>query len=239
MSTLGEILGGILKDITQSRAAADAVTRDYMELYARDPLLAQLPVPRMTIRDVTVTLRFAVDQQRATSPVEPPEATLNKVWVSSLTSRVVPGLITANVGRGRSLAGADAVAAAVGKAVSRASLDLSGAVRGQPDKAVGSSVDTIMAEIEKLPAAQRKLLPASAELKLIVEREVREQLTTDLPVLKQAAVAKAAALSDLDILVRQADLAQASPSSIQEITLSLALDDVRLSVDGTTPATEA
>ncbi len=61
MPTLEDILGAVLKDLLKARAAADAVSADLRGEYQQNAVLSQLSVPRLTIGQATLTVRYVVN----------------------------------------------------------------------------------------------------------------------------------------------------------------------------------
>lgn len=60
MAELHEIIGGVLRDIAQSRIASDIHSREASLSYQKDPILRKFPVPRVDIASAEIDLRFAV-----------------------------------------------------------------------------------------------------------------------------------------------------------------------------------
>lgn len=67
MADLREVVGAILRDITEARAQADAASRDMAVMYAKDPILRTFTVPRTEIRDLKLDLKIAVGGLAETS----------------------------------------------------------------------------------------------------------------------------------------------------------------------------
>jgi len=83
MPDLNQIVGAILRDITEARTAADFATREVSSYYGNDEIMKYFPVPRVDIHDVTIDLRFAVgsvanDENRQTDK----KAKLNDLSIS-------------------------------------------------------------------------------------------------------------------------------------------------------------
>lgn len=60
MADLREVVGAILRDITEARAQADLASRDTALMYAKDPILRSFTIPRTEIRDLKLDLKIAV-----------------------------------------------------------------------------------------------------------------------------------------------------------------------------------
>jgi hypothetical protein len=60
MVELSKIVGTILKDLAQSRAISDKFTRDISVDYASDKILKLFPVPRVEIKEIKISIPFAI-----------------------------------------------------------------------------------------------------------------------------------------------------------------------------------
>lgn len=70
MPTLGEILGGLMADVTHARRIADEHAVRLAEYYASEPLLQGLPVPRLRLPEVVVDLPVLLDDYLEGAPAE-------------------------------------------------------------------------------------------------------------------------------------------------------------------------
>lgn len=68
MAELGDVLGAVLRDITQSRVTGDLFSRDVSREYARDAILSAFPVPRVEIKEASIKLRLAINAVESKSP---------------------------------------------------------------------------------------------------------------------------------------------------------------------------
>ena len=57
--TLSDVLGAILKDVTESRHLSDKYSRDLSRNYEIDDILKTYPVPRTEIKELDIDLKFA------------------------------------------------------------------------------------------------------------------------------------------------------------------------------------
>lgn len=231
MPKLSEVLGGVLKDLTHSRIVADAVSRECFDAYQADPVLARVPVPRLTIKEVSLKLRFAVEEHAHRPGAESDELVFARLWRQELATRVLPHVL--RVAPKRPLDPA-VIAAATAKAARSAavSYQLGVAAAGRQGPAIQRSVTDILKAMQALPAAARRQLPALRALRRIVERQVRDRLEAMLPRLQQLSIARLGGRLDLDVAVRRADLAAVHESAIQEVTLTIAMDDLQAAEPG-------
>lgn len=93
MAKLGDVLGSILAEVSRARAVADSLTRDLAADYSNDPVLASLGVPRVALNEMTVTLRFVVDEVQEAPPVAVDGARFAQSFDASLSTSVIPRLI--------------------------------------------------------------------------------------------------------------------------------------------------
>lgn len=60
MADLRDVVGAILRDVTEARGQADLAVRDLVSSYAKDPILRAFTIPRTEIRDLKIDLKVAV-----------------------------------------------------------------------------------------------------------------------------------------------------------------------------------
>jgi hypothetical protein len=60
MADLRDVVGAILRDVTEARGQADEAARDMALVYAKDPILRAFTIPRIEIRDLHIDLKVAV-----------------------------------------------------------------------------------------------------------------------------------------------------------------------------------
>lgn len=226
MPKLGELLSGVLSDLTESRVMADAIARDFVEAYRKDPILSQVPVPRVTVKDVTLRLRFAVSDHQSAEPPKFDEAEASRMWRKELTANVVTNVLREALADDPRRDQADDLAAEVLVPTGRVQFRVADAMGGKTQHTVAASVDHVLTAFKKLPPDVRKRLPAAATLRKELTASVRSHLDDFAGKLKSIQDAKQAGKTRLDVLVRPADLKEIQENAIQEITLTLSLDDL-------------
>lgn len=60
MAELHQVIGSILRDITQARITSDIYSRNLSKYYEQDPLLRRFPTPRSEIDEVEIDLKFTI-----------------------------------------------------------------------------------------------------------------------------------------------------------------------------------
>ncbi|GAB6274940.1 MAG: hypothetical protein STSR0004_18050 [Peptococcaceae bacterium] len=60
MASLGEVLGALISQVGKGRGQADLAVLEVAEVYRNHPLLAEFPVPRMTLDEVVVELKMSI-----------------------------------------------------------------------------------------------------------------------------------------------------------------------------------
>lgn len=226
MPKISEIVGGILRDLAQSHAAADAQTRQALESYRQDPVLSQFPVPRVVIQQASVKLRFVITGHgTGTSGGDDPKQ-YRDLWTESLRERVLPQFLL-NVGKLDNKAVADAMRARLSKpgiedrveATSLSDASKLSAIKEQ-------TAMVIVDEAESLPKSVRRYLPDKGAL-LAAAKQVVDH---EMPEVQRAAEAihkaNQAARSDLEIAIRPDDLKSVPDAQINELQLTLSLEPV-------------
>lgn len=82
MPPLSEFLGHLMSEVVRARALADAESVRVAEMYAADPLLRHLSVPRFRLPDLTIDVPMVINRIEGGSPAQPPmeRPTLRKLF---------------------------------------------------------------------------------------------------------------------------------------------------------------
>lgn len=215
-----------MRDLSQSHAVVDEHTRQTLATYEKDPVLSQLPVPRLAIRQATLKLRFVINGQVTAEADDDPEE-YRAIWSKSVQERILPGLLEK-----------------LGKLDNKAVvLSLSGRL-SQPEVSTRiaasalldehsrttlhrETVDAVMAEVRSLPKSVRRYLPTEDQILKAVE----EAVTLELPSLQKAASSlqeiRRATLSGLDVSVTTKDIGEAPEAIVSEIELTIGMDELQ------------
>lgn len=219
MAKLGEVLGGIVRDVVQARVLADRMACESVRAYADDPLLAALPVPRVTLKDVTIKLHFAVDRVVEEDIQREAETEARELWKKELAAEILP----------KAFSSADpAVLKRLADAVMVAKVPdfrIGAALKGDAAAMLRASTAFITREIGRLPAdARRKLRAVGPGIKGVLP-EATEAFVKRV---RDLVAAKAASRVELDVLVRKADLEKVPESGIHEFAFVLTMDDLHV-----------
>jgi hypothetical protein len=233
MARLNEILGGILKDVTVARLTADLQAKDLYAAYQEHPLLARMPVPRVTVREVSLRLRFAIAENAEPDYTKVDLSGLTRDWTTRLQRDILPRVFQAAAGKALDPKVAARLAAEIGGTAK--SLSLAKALSGDTDALVSASARQVAATRERLPVEDRRGLPGATALRAAAVAQVQREVEAFLPVARRQLAATAAAEMDLQVLVRKADLAEVDESRMQEVTLTLASDDIQLAAPSVGP----
>lgn len=98
MPNLGQYVGQLVAEITQARAQADVEATRIAALYASDPLLKYMPVPRFRLPNVTLDVPVAVNSADApdgTLPEGGTPATVDPAAILPAFDRVFPAQLHA------------------------------------------------------------------------------------------------------------------------------------------------
>ena len=224
MAKLSDLLGGLLRDVAESRAAADSLSKQYAEAYSQDPLLRHFPAPRLTIKDVTLRLRFAVSAQKAVGPAQPDKPYLEALWSERVAGAVLSSVLDRVAPANSALA--DKLRAQVAKFAAGRDLGATAAVDGKPSATVSKTVALLLRARNSLPKKTRDALPTQRAFSAAVTRSVQQALEQFVPAAQQVLAARAALRSELDILVAKSELENVPETQIQEVTVTFSSDDV-------------
>src|SRR5262245_25823058 len=97
MAKLSNVVGGLLRDLAESHVISDTYAVEIVDVYGRAPVLTQLPVPRLTIREAQLKLRFAISEinDEVTGLTEDE---LRELWLTTVNDKVVPQALS-EIGR--------------------------------------------------------------------------------------------------------------------------------------------
>lgn len=232
MPRLGSVLGSILAELARARVVADTLSRDLVDEYRADPILASLSVPRISIDRAELTLRFAVSDLTEVQPGEPVDREVADRWVRHVASSVLPELLRA---KGLEATEANATLERLVGSREAPSIDLPqdsirDALRGDAAASARTTTDAVLSGWDGLPAATRKRLGTKAAF----EAELRSRLTTEstpfIGRVGELEFVRAALASRMDIGIRSNDLST-QPEQIQELKLTLRGEDVSLIIE--------
>jgi hypothetical protein len=225
MVRLSNVVGGIMRDLARSHSVSDAYTVDTLESYRQDPMLGQFPVPRMAIREVQLTLRFAVSDIQDPVVEEDPGA-VRELWLRAVQERILP-LSLAEVGRADNRTVVAAFAkrlAAPGTELTVEAGDVLAADRA--DALAKATLAFLNEQASTLPLTARRSIEKT-ELGAAFERIVAQELPELQRAARQLEQARIAKQSELDVLVTSEALGSVPDNRISELTVTVAMDDVQ------------
>jgi len=224
MVTLGQILGGIVRDVVQARLGADQMALEAAKAYAGDPLLAAFPLPRVGIKDATIKLRFAIDAVAEKDIRKEVETELRELWKGELTRTLLPRAAAPQTDAEAFKRAVDAISSA-----RTPEFGIATVLKGDVTRLVRDSTAFLNAEIGRLPPSTRNKLGA---LKEGIRKEMRSTADAFALRAKQILDARVAAQTTLQVLVRKADLEKAPEQTMHEFTFTLSIDDVQITNAG-------
>jgi hypothetical protein len=235
---LGEVLGGLLTDVVRARLAADALTADALDAYRADRVLASMSVPRVTVSDMTVRLRFLVSD--VTVP-EPRPVDLGRVqdrWNIVVSERVVPQLVRGREGDEALREDVQRVREALETEPIVVDPDLLGrAVDGDVDPLADITAAALLDRVRALSTAARRRLGTIAQLREELQRGVQRELALFIERLRQSQAVEQSLGSRLQVEVVSDVLQQAPAESLQQLEVTVSIADVEELLAGT-PETE-
>ena len=225
MPKLSEIVGGLMRDLARSHVMADAQTREVFESYKKDPVLTHFPVPRVTITQATVKLKFSIkDHTPSTIGVDPKE--YQDLLAKSIRERVVPQFLQ-SIGRFDNKEVTARVTDRVDKAALHTRIPDAQLVDPERLPQLEQAMTTLLLEqVRALPKSIVKQMPSGATLDAamrdVVAREVAEVQQAALTLKRNVEDAQ----NDIDVSVRADELKALGDSQVNEILLTVALEDV-------------
>jgi hypothetical protein len=235
---LGEVLGGLLTDVVRARLAADALTADALDAYRADRVLASMSVPRVTVSDMTVRLRFLVSDVTVPEPRPVDLGRAQDGWNVVVRERVVPQLLRGRVGDEALREDVQRLREAIETEPIVVDPDLLGrAVNGDLDPLADVTAAALLDRVRALSTAARRRLGTIAQLREELQRGVRRELALFIERLRQSQAVEQSLGSRLQVEVVSDLLQQAPAESLQQLEVTVSIADVE-ELLATTPETE-
>ncbi|MDA8136248.1 MAG: hypothetical protein M0T82_16640 [Desulfobacteraceae bacterium] len=234
MAKFSEIIGGIAKDLAQVQMSADLASLEVLSHYKNNEILKNLDIPRFTLSDITMKLKFAI---AAEIVPEQTEASVNYVdaeWLSILKKEVINDVLSS--GQGLSVIEKKKIQSDFLRTSSsqrNPDLDIKNALAGSANITVDKSTNYIMEIYKTLPPETKKRLSAESSFETIVKDKVTAVFKARMPALKKVASAKASVERDLEIIIEKAALENINTEQIHEISLNLTPDFIKFVQDET------
>lgn len=234
MTRLGSVVGAVLAELTRARAISDELTRELVERYEADPILASLSVPRVSLGQAEIAIRFVVSDIEEPKSTEPDADAAREAWISHFSSVVLPTLVErANLQAEERrqvlavLAGAnDKEEDAPVRVVVRPPLgDVRAALTGEQLKLVSSTVGPVAERFDSLPAALKRKLGGKVVFTDRLTTVSTEGLASVLRARARADLITSALASTVNISVTS-DALSADSDRLQELRLTIHSDDL-------------
>jgi hypothetical protein len=231
---LGEVLGGLLTDVVRARLAADALTADALDAYRADRVLASMSVPRVTVSDMTVRLRFLVSDVTVPEPRPVDLGRAQDRWNVAVRERVLPQLLRGREGDEVSREDVQRLREALETEPIVVDPDLLGrAINGDVDPLADVTAAALLDRVRALSTAARRRLGTIAQLREELQRGVRQELAVFIERLRQSQAVEQSLGSRLQVEV-VSDLLQQTPAeSLQQLEVTVSIADVEELLDAT------
>lgn len=235
MARLASVVGGVLLEMTRARVIADTLARDLVAEYESDPILANLAVPRLAIKEATVTLRFVVSgvEEVAPAPIDPKAVQDN--WPGRFAATLSSVML-------RQLEPAEAEAAlllfATPREAVRSRARVTGrlgtvtadtvkqALSGNGQAMVVASVTPVTERWNELPATTRRKLGSAAVFNQQLQEATEAALTAELNRVQELTEVRAALRSKLQVALAPGDLPPGA--TMHQVELTLRSEDIDL-----------
>jgi hypothetical protein len=227
---LADVLGALLTDLIRARAAADALTADLVREYQDDPLLASFSVPRVTVSDMAVRIRFLVTEvelgERPPLDVE----RFGRAWTLRVRQRVLDEIgRRSSEDRRSAIARLEDAVAAEPIALDSNTLEL--ALGGNHAALVDLSTSSVIQRFRSLPADVQRRIGDPARFREEMVPLLNAQVPPFLDEVERRLAAQQALRSRVQVEVRSDVLAERPIQAIQEIQATLTQDDIEEVID--------
>jgi NACalpha-BTF3-like transcription factor len=222
MARLGSVLGAILAELDRARVVADTLTRDLVNGYRDDPILASMSVPRVLLDTAELTLRFSVTDLQEAQPAGPAVGVVAEGWTKHVNATILPQVLKQLGIYGSEL---DQVLKITARATRTSQTVIKGALAGKTATAARATAQSAAQAWDKIPPALRSRLGTKSNFQRELETRLNLELPSFIERLKELELVKAALTSTIDIGIRPADL-PTTTEHIQELKLTLRGEDV-------------
>lgn len=223
MAQLGSVIGALLAELTRARVIADQLTADLVAEYERNPVLSAMNVPRVTIGEADVTLRYTVDQL-VTPPAVGPDMNAAKTAFDRRVAVEVLPTVMARMNADEAVA-AEAVKVMERRAKPPGVTELRAAAAGNAAPAVKAATESVLVGFDELPAATRRKIGTKTEFRKELERALSVEVEAVVRDASRQASLQAVLASKMEVSVAKESLSE-DPTRVQELTLSIRGDDL-------------
>jgi hypothetical protein len=224
---LGEVLGGLLTDVVRARLAADALTADALDAYRADPVLTSMSVPRVTVSNMTVRLRFLVSDVTVPEPRPLDIERAQDSWNVAVRERVLPQLLQGREGDPALREDGQRLREALEAEPIVVDPDLlRRAVNGDAEPLADVTVAALLDRVRGLSTAARRRLGTLTQLREELQRGIRRELALFTERLRQSQAVEQALGSRLQVEVVSELLQQVPVESLQQLEVTVSIADV-------------
>lgn len=235
MPKLGEVLGSLLTDVVRARLAADALTVQAVEAYRADPVLSSMAVPHVTVSDMTVHLRFLVNEVVVPEPPPADTARIQEDWNRLVRERILLRLAERRDEEGR----VQLEQMRQELLVNPITIDktvVDAVLAGKGEVLRDASVVRIVDRFREIPPRLRRSIGTIPDIREELRREIAAGANQFVLEVQERQTAQQALRSRIDIDVVSGQLQTAAAHSVQELDVTVSLADVETLLDTTAGA---
>lgn len=229
MARLGSVLGGILAELTRARVIADQLTKELVADYEADPVLSSLTVPRVTLSEANLTLRFAVEEIAEVEPPAVNPAEVAEEWQQRAASVVFRQVFDRlKLDRAERSSVTTTIIREAGILAGRASVaDMREALRGNNANVLAATARPALEAWNKLPPVIRTKMGGKALFRRELSVALRTEFNAWMARRSSLESVRAALASKVSVAVTRGEL-PSDPEQIQEFQLTLRGEDLDL-----------
>lgn len=229
MAKFSEIIGGIAKDLIELQVTSDSISLEVLENYKSQEILKHIDVPRYTVGNVKLSLKFAISSCNSDALTDKFNAYLQKELVQSVEKDLVSSII--NSYPNLSANDRKLIAKEFDRLSSKADgmTYFSQKVKVVDPKGIADISTQYLNDIyRELTSETQKKLGSLQEFKKVSSLQVAEMLSTKLSDLIKSAKAQSAADLDIDIVIEKDKLEKIADTQLHEISFDLTPDFIKL-----------
>jgi hypothetical protein len=232
MPRLGSVLGSILAELARARLVADSLSRDLVDEYRADPILASMSVPRVLLDQAELTLRFSVADLQEADVSAPAEANATENWVRHVTAAVLPSILDRHglTDAERKVALTRLVGTRAAPTIRVPTTAIREALAGNTEESSKTTTEAVMTTWAELPPEVRAKLGTKAEFRRELEGRLVQEVPKFVGRAGEVELVRAALASRIDVAIKTDEL-PSQPGQVQELKLTLRGDDLSLIVE--------
>lgn len=240
MTKLSEVLGGIVKDIAEAQVSADMAALGYLEQYQKHELLKHMDVPRVSVNNLDLNLKFAIESVGEFKYTESAVREADIAWAKHIHQTVLLKIAEAATQGGHDDGDQnnDTFIKATQRLVQQLrqrpgdipSFHLQKALEDQKVSLLNQSVNYVSSLFRSI--VRRGQRPSLADIKRVAKAILDTEFEATKARLKNIVVTKSASEMDIHVLIDRVALSKIPEEHVHELRMSINMDYIPSLAEG-------